>query len=100
MSANLFNRYVWLLEQVGRGSKTFEDISRAWERSSLNDRPGESLPKRTFHNHIKEIGEIFKIDIKCNPHGGYKYRLESNGEKLTEERESSCTITPDKCYDE
>lgn len=81
MAAHLFNRYVWLLEQVSNGGKTFQDISRAWERSSLNDKPGEPLPKRTFHNHIEEIREMFSLDIKCQ--SGYKYVLQSNDDAGT-----------------
>lgn len=87
MAAHLFNRYVWLLEQVSNGGKTFDDISRAWERSSLNDKPGEPLPKRTFYNHIKEISEMFSLDIKCQ--SGYKYTVDGNegAEKLSKTQE-------------
>lgn len=76
MAAHLFNRYVWLLDQVSRGNKKFEDISNAWEKSPLNDRPGEPLAIRTFHNHIKAIEEVFGIRIRCQRIGGYVYVLE------------------------
>ena len=78
MAAHLFKRYVWLLEQISKGGKTFSDISRAWEYSPLNGLPGTPLPKRTFINHIEEIKEMFGLDIKCQRQGGYKYVLEDN----------------------
>lgn len=78
MAAHLFNRYVWLLDQVSRGGKKFEHISNAWEKSPLNDRPGEPLAIRTFHNHIKAIEDMFDIRIRCQRQGGYVYVLEDN----------------------
>ena len=66
MAAHLFKRYVWLLEQISKGGKTFNDISRAWEYSSLNDKPGTPLPKRTFNNHIEEIKEMFGLRSSVN----------------------------------
>lgn len=79
MAAHLFHRYVWLLDQIGRGGKKFEDISRAWARNyQLNDRPGEPLPKKTFHNHIKAIEDMFDIRIRCQRQGGYVYVVEEN----------------------
>ena len=78
MAAHLFKRYVWLLEQISKGGKTYLDISCAWEYSPLNDKPGTPLPKRTFINHIEEIKEMFGLEIKCQRQGGYKYVLEDN----------------------
>ena len=79
MAAHLFNRYVWLLDQVSRGGKKFKDISEAWEKNYLlNDRPGEPLPKKTFYNHIKAIEEMFGIRIRCQRIGGYVYVIEED----------------------
>ena len=89
MSAFLFRRYVWLLDQVSRGNKKFKHISNAWEKSPLNDRPGEPLPKKTFHNHIKAIEEMFDIRIRCQRQGGYVYVLEgADGGKLSDTQET------------
>lgn len=81
MSALLFRRYVWLLDKISEASRsggiTFDEISRAWEFDSLNDRPGEPLAKRTFNNHIQAISEAFGIDIVCRRQGGYNYVIES-----------------------
>ncbi len=89
MAAHLFNRYVWLLDQVSRGGKNFKDISEAWETNYLlNDRPGEPLPKKTFYNHIKAIEEMFGIRIRCQRIGGYVYVLEGiDGGKLSDTQE-------------
>lgn len=79
MAAHLFRRYVWLLDLVSRsGGITFDKISDEWERSSLNDRRGEPLPKRTLHNHIKAIEDMFDIKITCERQAGYAYVLKNN----------------------
>ena len=78
MATHLFRRYIWLLDQVSLGGMTYEKISYKWEKSPLNDRPGEPLPLRTFHNHIKAIEEMFDIHIRCQRQGGYIYTIEQN----------------------
>lgn len=78
MATHLFRRYIWLLDQVSLGGMTYEKISYKWEKSPLNDRPGEPLPLRTFHNHIKAIEDMFDIRIRCQRQGGYTYVLEEN----------------------
>lgn len=89
MAANLFNRYVWLLDLVGRHNGiTFEQINEAWLRSRLNDNK-DPLPKRTFHNHIQEISSMFDIEIGCRKQGGYEYYIKnSDGGKLSEAQEA------------
>ena len=76
MSAFLFRRYVWLLDLIAsRDGISHKEISKAWEKSSLNDRLGEPLAKRTFNNHIQAISEAFGIDIVCRRQGGYKLTM-------------------------
>ena len=86
MSAKIFNRYVWLLDLVARHDGiTYNNISRAWEHSALNDLRGTGLPRRTFNNHIAAIKEMFDISIVCQRYGDYKYVLQStDGGKLSE----------------
>lgn len=89
MAANLFNRYVWLLDKVSSyNGITFEQIDEAWQRSRLND-DGASLPKRTLHNHINAIETMFGLRIVCRRQGGYKYYIEGcNGGKISDVQES------------
>ena len=89
MATHLFRRYIWLLDQVSLGGMTYEKISYKWEKSPLNDRPGEPLPLRTFHNHIKAIEDMFDIHIRCQRQGGYVYVLEgADGKKLSDTQEA------------
>ena len=76
MAAHLFKRYVWLLEQISNGGKTYLDISGAWEYSPLNDKPGTPLPKRTFINHIEEIKEMRSFSLAYDVFGN-KYSVSS-----------------------
>lgn len=75
--AQLFNRYIWLVDLIYRYKKiSFEEISEKWAISSLNN-SGEDLPLRTFHNHREAIQQMFSIDICCDKRDGYKYFIEN-----------------------
>ena len=83
MAANLFGRYVWLMDILRRYKRlTFQEISELWQESGLGY--GEELPLRTFHNHQKAIKDIFDVYIDCDRKDGYRYyidepeRLEGN----------------------
>lgn len=84
MAGNLYQRYVWLLETIkSYNGITFKQIDEAWQRSCLND-DGTPLPKRTLHNHIEAIEEMFNMHIVCHKQGGYKYYIEgAEGGKLS-----------------
>ena len=71
MARNYFSRYIWLIDLIQRsGHITFEDIDRAWRRSSLNPK-GDRLSERTFFNHKDAILQTFGIEIKCDRSLGY-----------------------------
>ncbi len=75
MTGNLYQRYVWLLDLVSKyNGITFDEISNRWQESTLND-SGEPLPKRTLHNHIEAIDQMFNMRIECQRKGGYKYYI-------------------------
>ena len=63
MAANLFGRYVWLMDILLRYKRlTYEEICELWQESGLSY--GEELPLRTFHNHQKAIKDIFDVYIE------------------------------------
>ena len=83
MAANLFGRYVWLMDILLRYKRlTYEEICELWQESGLSY--GEELPLRTFHNHQKAIKDIFDVYIECDRKDNYRYyidepeRLEGN----------------------
>ena len=83
MAKDYFNRYVWLIDLIMRYRHiSFQDISKHWERSSLNDK-GEPLAERTFHNHRDAILQTFGIEINNDRTLGYyilnKEDLEGDG---------------------
>ena len=68
MGANLFNRYIWLVDNIYRAGEhgiTLEEINRRWKQSQYNE-TGDTYPERSFHRHKNAIKEMFDIDIECN----------------------------------
>ena len=95
MAVNTFRRYIWLLDYLERvGYATFEEIQKAWSRSSVND-SGEELPLRTFRNHITAISDQFGIDIEF--HKGLGYQI-ANPEDLNESRASRWLLSSLSMY--
>ena len=82
MAANIFGRYVWLIEQFRHyGRLTYEEINDHWHKSGLSYGDNDDLALRTFHNHRKAIFDIFEVEIACDTKGGYKYFI-NNPEEL------------------
>lgn len=64
---SLFNRYLWLLEQLSPNRRlTKEEIDRLWEISSLNKSGEKVIPRRTFVRMRDAIVELFGIRIACD----------------------------------
>ena len=66
MNQSAFNRSIWLLNtiyQAGPDGITYEDICKRWQESGLSK--GKNYPLRSFHNHRKEIQDIFNVTIVC-----------------------------------
>lgn len=78
MAANIFGRYVWLIEQfLNYGRLSYEEINSLWRKSGLSYGDDDNLPLRTFHNHRKAIFDIFDVDIVCDTKNGYKYYIDN-----------------------
>jgi len=81
MAGNKFNRYLWLINLIQtRGPIPYKEISKKWESSIYNDRPGVGLPLKTFHNHCGVIAEIFGVDVECEKKSPYGYYIEQPAE--------------------
>lgn len=68
MTKDLISKYIWLIDTVntaGWSGITLKEISAKWER---NDRlsGGEEYPRRSFHNHVTAVRELFGIEIACH----------------------------------
>jgi len=78
--SRVYQRYQWLIDLIQRsGGITFEEIDKAWRRSSMNANPYSPLSERTFHRHKNDIEEIFGITIKCHKHSN-KYFIDNEDE--------------------
>ena len=73
MAGNILNRYLWLINLLVRGPIPYKEISEKWETCSYNDKQGEGLPLKTFHNHCNAIAEIFGVDVECKKKGDDRY---------------------------
>lgn len=75
----IFKRYIWLMSLLyDNRSLSYEEISQKWMHSSVNqDDDRKPLPKRTFHDHIDAIADIFGVNITNQGKGDYKYFIEN-----------------------
>lgn len=75
----IFRRYIWLMSLLyDYGRLSYEEISQKWMRSSVNQEDDRKpLPKRTFHDHILAISDIFGVIITNDKKGDYKYFIEN-----------------------
>jgi hypothetical protein len=68
MTKDLIRKYIWLIDTIntaGWSGITLKEISAKWER---NDRlsGAEEYPRRSFHNHVASVRELFGIEIACH----------------------------------
>lgn len=78
MAGNVYKQYVWLLDVINRSDGILlKEISDKWQRCSLNE-TGMRLPRRTFHNHLQKIYEIFGVEIGYTK--GYGYHIIDPGD--------------------
>lgn len=74
-NADLFGRYVWLIDTIrSHGRITYAEINECWKRSGLGY--GDDLPWRTFMNHKKAIADVFNVYIDCDAKDGYRYYID------------------------
>lgn len=67
MKDTAFQKHLWLIGtvyQAGEKGITYEEINQKWKENMESQ--GKYYPLRTFHNHRKEIREVFNISISCN----------------------------------
>ena len=79
MARNLINRYVWLVDTIGRyGRITLKDLNAAWLRSSISE--GKPLARRTFFHYRDGVEEMFDINIKCDK-STFEYYIDDTGDE-------------------
>lgn len=88
----LLKRYLWLIDTLrNRGEMTYEEISSAWEHSTVNDNRS-TLSKRTLYNHCQAVARHFGIEITCRRGRNLNYYYISNPEALTDDSMNSWLI--------
>ncbi|MCR4965527.1 MAG: WYL domain-containing protein [Bacteroidales bacterium] len=74
MTKDLIRKYIWLIDtinQAGSAGITFSEINKKWMLNDLLSN-GDEYPKRSFHNHVEGIREVFGIEITCRKsHNAY-----------------------------
>jgi hypothetical protein len=57
------NNLIWLVDTINRNGKiSFADINDKWR---VGDKERKDIPLRTFHNHRRDIEDMFDINIEC-----------------------------------
>ncbi len=81
-SSYVYKRYIWLVSVLYANKRlSYAEIVEKWENSVLNDSKSAGFPKRTFHDHLEAIADIFGVIIKNEGCGDFKYYIE-NAEDL------------------
>ena len=66
MARDLFSRYIWIIDTLRiYGALTRRQLNEIWMKSSFGD--GNPIPRRTFYTYLRQIEDLFKISIQCNP---------------------------------
>ena len=79
MNADLYNRYIWLIDTIfSAGRITKHEIDRAWQTSTLNTDHEDEYEARSFHRHKEVIYDTFGIDIRCDRKHGHQYYIADN----------------------
>lgn len=59
---------LWILDVLLRNKRglSYEELMEEWRGSAVNDFETESIPKRTFSNHLRYIEDIFGVSVSYN----------------------------------
>lgn len=79
MRESSFQKHLWLIDtiyQTGETGITYEEINRKWQETAQSK--GRNYPLRTFHNHRKEIREVFNIAVLCKKSTNSYYIKQDN----------------------
>ena len=64
MAKNKINNLIWLVDTINRHGKiSFAEINEKW---LAGDKERKKIPLRTFHNHRRDIEDMFDINIECD----------------------------------
>lgn len=79
MTKNQMKKCLWILDLIYRtGGISYKEISDRWERD-MSDDYGR-LSNSTFRTYIRQIEDIFDLNIDCVANDGYKYRISSDND--------------------
>lgn len=68
-------KYLWILTKLRlHKSLTLEQIGRMWVDDQVNN--GEELTNRTFHKYLRDIEDLFDVNIVNTRCGDYSYSIE------------------------
>ena len=62
------------------GPISYKDISNRWRFSVYNDKPGQPLPLKTFHNWCISVAELIGVDVENEQRGSYRYFIKEPAE--------------------
>lgn len=77
-SINQIRKYVWLIRELHENSKglSYEELNDKWREISEDFDDGSDLSKKTLHNWITAIKEVFNIYIENENKSPYRYHID------------------------
>lgn len=67
---------IWIVRKLQRGPKSLRELNELWvDDESLSG--GNEIERRTFNNYVRAIWDLFHIDIECQLHNDYRYKIVS-----------------------
>lgn len=79
-SINQIRKYVWLIRVLLRHphGMTYDELNDAWRETSEDFDGSSNLSKKTLHNWITAIKEVFNIYIENENRSEYRYSIDKN----------------------
>lgn len=65
---------IWIVRKLQRRAMSLRELNELWV-DDVDISGGKKIERRTFGNYINAILDLFQINIECNRHNAYKYKI-------------------------
>lgn len=68
---------IWIIRKLQRRAMSLRELNELWV-DDVDISGGREIERRTFSNYLNAILDLFQINIECNRHNDYKYKITSS----------------------